>query len=105
MVVFLMRLQGCFTNNPCFLCLWDRESTGKRTEKALASKTDTTGETHIQHEPLVNPHKVLFPPRHIKLGVMKQFVIVVDKESAAFKHLQDLFPKLSGAKVKAGIFT
>ncbi|XP_061409274.1 uncharacterized protein LOC133343600 isoform X2 [Lethenteron reissneri] len=35
---------------------------------------------------------------------MKQFVRAVDKESAAFKYLQDFFPKLSEAKVKAGVF-
>ena len=44
------------------------------------------------------------PPLHIKLGLIKQFVTALDKESAAFKYLQDLFPKLSEAKVKAGIF-
>ncbi|XP_063865374.1 KRAB-A domain-containing protein 2-like [Scylla paramamosain] len=49
---------------------------------------------------MVNDQKVLFPPLHIKLGVMKQF----DKESAAFKYLQDFFHKLSQAKVKSGIF-
>ncbi|MGH0137166.1 UNVERIFIED_CONTAM: hypothetical protein FKN15_035896 [Acipenser sinensis] len=44
------------------------------------------------------------PPLHIKLGLMKQFVRALDKESAAFKYLQDFFPKLSEAKVKAGVF-
>jgi hypothetical protein len=44
------------------------------------------------------------PPLHIKLGLIKQFVTVLDKESAAFKYLKHLFPKLSEAKVNAGIF-
>ena len=44
------------------------------------------------------------PPLHIKLGLIKQFVTALGKESAAFKYLQVLFPKLSDAKVKAGIF-
>ncbi|MGH0179042.1 UNVERIFIED_CONTAM: hypothetical protein FKN15_002173 [Acipenser sinensis] len=44
------------------------------------------------------------PPLHIKLGLMKQFVRALDKESAAFKYLQDFFPKLPEAKVKAGVF-
>jgi len=35
---------------------------------------------------------------------MKQFVAALDKESAAFKHPQHLFPKLSEAKVKAVVF-
>src|SRR6218665_3297077 len=41
---------------------------------------------------------------HIKLGLVKQFVTALDKESAAFKYLQDRFPKLSKAKANAGIF-
>ena len=51
-----------------------------------------------------DPRKVLMPPLHIKLGLMKQFVRTLDTESAAFKDLQDFFPKLSEAKVKAGVF-
>ena len=41
---------------------------------------------------------------HIKVGLIKQFVTAIDKESAAFKYLQDLFPQLSEAKVKIGTF-
>ena len=35
---------------------------------------------------------------------MKQFFTALDKDSVAFKYLQDLFPKFPEAKVKAGIF-
>lgn len=48
--------------------------------------------------------KVLFHPLHNKLGLMKEFVTALDKESAALNH-QDFFPKPSEANVKAGIFT
>ena len=44
------------------------------------------------------------PPLHIKLGLIKQFVKALDKDGAAFKYLQNLFLKLSEAKVKGGIF-
>ena len=59
---------------------------------------------NVKWEPLIDPRKVLMPPLHIKLGLIKQFVTALDKESAAFKYLQDLFPQLSEAKVNAGIF-
>ncbi|XP_017466776.1 PREDICTED: uncharacterized protein LOC108359425 isoform X2 [Rhagoletis zephyria] len=59
---------------------------------------------NVKWEPLVDPQKVLMPPLHIKLGLIKQFVKALDKNSSAFKYLQDLFPKLSEAKVTAGIF-
>ena len=52
----------------------------------------------------MDPGKVLMPPLHIKLGLMKQFVTARDKESAAFKYIQDFFPKLSEAKVRSGVF-
>ena len=48
--------------------------------------------------------KILMPPLHIKLGLIKQFVKALDHNSAAFRHLQSVFPKLSEAKVKAGVF-
>ena len=44
------------------------------------------------------------PPLHIKLGLMKQFVKKLDEKSEAFKHLKKFFPKLSEAKVKAGVY-
>src|ERR1700743_3261796 len=59
---------------------------------------------NVKWEPLIDPRKVLVPPLHIKLGLIKQFVTALDKESAAFKYLQDLFPQLSEDKVNAGIF-
>ena len=54
--------------------------------------------------PLVYAKKVLFLPLHIKLGFIKQFVKKMNPEAEAFKHIQELFPKLSKAKVKGGIF-
>ena len=62
------------------------------------------GKSNVKWEPLIEPQKVLMPPLHIKLGLIKQSVTALDKESAAFKYLQFLFPKLPDAKVKAGTF-
>ena len=47
---------------------------------------------------------VLLPPLHVKLDLMEQFVQAQDQESKVFKCLQTYFPKLSEAKVKAGVF-
>lgn len=51
--------------------------------------------------PLVPPEKVLSRSLHLKLGLMKQFVWTLDRESYAFTYLRHLFPKLSDAKVKS----
>ena len=62
------------------------------------------GKSNIKWEPLVEPQKVLMPPLHMKVGLIKQFFTALDKDPAAFKCLQDLFLKLSEAKVKTGTF-
>ena len=53
---------------------------------------------------LFDMNKVLLPPFHIKLGLMKNFVKALHKNGAAFQHLSTVFPGLSAAKLKEGIF-
>lgn len=48
--------------------------------------------------------KVLLPPLHIKLGLMKNFVKALDKSGEAFQYLKTLFPTISDPKLKEGIF-
>ena len=62
------------------------------------------GKSSVKWEPLIEPQKVLMPPLHIKLGLIKQFITALDKDSAAFMHLQVLLLKLFEAKVKIRIF-
>ena len=64
----------------------------------------SVGKSNVKREPLIEPHKMLMSPLHIMSGLIKQFVTALGKDSAAFKWLQVLFPKLSEAKVKTGIF-
>ena len=106
MVAFLMRLQRGFTKFPCYLCLWDSRNTNFHYNKRnWPFRSNYDIETHnVKHTPLVEPKKVLLPPLHIKLGLIKQFIKKLNPESNAFKHIQELFPKLSEAKIKAGIF-
>ncbi|XP_058879412.1 uncharacterized protein LOC131737009 [Acipenser ruthenus] len=101
-VAFLIGLQGGFTKFPCYLCLWDsRDTKAHYHRRDWPQRTEfSVGRNNVKWE----PRKVLMPPLHIKLGLIKQFVRALDKESAAFKYLQDFFPKLSEAKVKAGVF-
>ena len=64
-----------------------------------------TWRKNIQHNPLVDPDKVLMPPLHIKLGLMKNFVKAMAKQkSSGFEFRCKKFPKLSQAKLKEGIF-
>ena len=52
----------------------------------------------------MKPEKVLLPPLHIKLGLMKQFVKALDKERHCFKYLCVKFPTITEEKLKAGVF-
>jgi len=65
----------------------------------------TPGAHNVIRQPLVQKEKILLPTLHIKLGLAKQFVKALKSDSEAIKHVHAMFPKLSKAKVKAGIFT
>lgn len=59
---------------------------------------------NIVQAPLVDSQKILLPPLHIKLGIMKQFVKALDQAGACLKYLNDKFQGLSDAKIKEGVF-
>ena len=92
-----MGMQAGFTKYCCFLCLWD-----SRADPSITSSK--TGEHSLKENPLVDMNKVLLPPLHIKLGLMKNFVKALLKNGAAFQHLSTVFPGFSAAKLKEGIF-
>ena len=54
--------------------------------------------------PLVPANKIILPPLYIKLGLFKQFVKVLDKDSKVFNFLRTCFPHLSITKIKKGVF-
>jgi hypothetical protein len=56
----------------------------------------------VQHSALAEWHKILLPPLHIKLGLMKNFVKAMDRTGSAFKYLAEKLPQLSEAKIKSG---
>ena len=58
----------------------------------------------MKHALSVEPKKVLLPPLLIKLGFIKQFVKKLNPEDDTFRHIQELFSKLSEAKIKGRVF-
>jgi hypothetical protein len=59
---------------------------------------------NIMRKSLVDPKKILLPPHHIKLGIMKQFAKALPKTGNCFKYLGKTFPHFSEAKLKEGVF-
>ena len=65
----------------------------------------TVGRYNVQHASLVDPLKVYLPPLHIKLSLMKNIVVAMDRNGSGFQCLKDKFGKIKmDAKLKAGIF-
>lgn len=102
----LMGMQGGFTKYCCFLCLWDSRATGLHyVEETWTSRTEyTPGQFSVKQQPLVNRECIYLPPLHIKLGLMKNFVKALPKDGAGIAYLRTIFPKLTDAKIKEGIF-
>ena len=62
------------------------------------------GDKNIIHKSLVDAKKIILPPLHIKLEVMKQYVKVLDHYRDCFRYICQAFPGLSEEKKKAGVF-
>jgi len=71
------------TQSTCFLCLWDsRDDKNHFIRKEWPARTEATlGRYNVKNMPLVDPNKILLPPLHIKLGLMKTFVKELGKNS------------------------
>ena len=52
----------------------------------------------------MNRDRIILPPLHIKLGLMKQFVQALNKDGDCFNYIAKIFPGLSMEKLEAGIF-
>jgi len=102
----LLGLQKGYTKMPCFLCEWDSRCKEQHwTRKQWPPRENLTpGQKNVISIPLVPPQKVLLPPLHIKLGIIKQFVKALNKDGQCFKHMCNAFPELSTAKLNEGIF-
>jgi hypothetical protein len=81
------------------------------TEKHILSKKQwpkrknhTPEKKNVTYKPLVDPKKVYLPPLHIKLGLMKYFVKVMDRDGQVFLYLRRKFPRISDAKIKEDIY-
>jgi hypothetical protein len=52
------------------------------------------GEKCFRNQPLFDKDKILLPPLHISLGLMKSFVKVANKRVKSFEHMREKFPEL-----------
>ena len=69
-----------------------------------ARKDFTPGYHNVLNSSLIERSKILLPPLHVKLGLAKQFVKALKPTSRALRHIRQMFPSISEAKVKGGLF-
>lgn len=62
------------------------------------------GESNVEHAPLVDQSKIILPPLHIKLGLIKNFIKKLKPDGRGMMYLREKFPRLSDAKLKEGVF-
>lgn len=104
---FLRGLQSGYTKHSCFLCLWNSRSDDMHFNKRQwPIRVDSIlGQANVVNLPLVPKEKILLPPLHLKLGIIKQFFRAL-KDNEPFLHtIQELFPSISREKIRAGVFT
>ena len=85
--------------------MWDSRAKDDHWKKKIwpARENLIVGEYNIVNGPLVEREKIILPPLHIKLGLIKQFVKALNKEGNCFEYICKLFPGLSIAKLEEGI--
>ena len=62
------------------------------------------GGQNVINEPLVARDRIILPPLHIKVDLMKQFVKALNKDGSCIQYIAHKLPRLTMEKLKAGIF-
>ncbi|MEL7308306.1 MAG: hypothetical protein AAGK05_10875 [Pseudomonadota bacterium] len=106
-VAIVSGMQTGWPKFQCFICEWDsRDKRNHFVRKDWKARDEhKIGDKNIINEPLVPKEKIIMPPLHIKLGLMTQFVKALTKnDSPAIDVFREKFPKISAAKISAGVF-
>ena len=100
-IAILMGLQKGYTKFSYFLCEWDSHAKTVHYSKNWAlHKSHTPGTKNVAHQPLVDACKVLLPPLHIKLGLIKNFMKALDRNGPAILFLCEEFRRLGTEKIR-----
>lgn len=102
---FLMGFKN-YPKFPCFLCEWDSRNYAEHWTRATwpMRRGYTPGEKSVLENPIVPRDRIILPPLHIKLGLMTNFVKAIGDNAEAINYLENMFPRLSKAKIDHGIF-
>ena len=114
-VAILAGLRSGNVKRACFLCEWDGTGTGldQYAIKQWPVRAGAVpGQLSVQYKALVPADRILLPPLHIKLGLFSNFIKTLAKQNkdpetlvyAPLAYLRSVFPQLSEAKIRKGVF-
>ena len=98
MVDFLLGQQPGYTTYPYFLWMWDswdRAQHYTMKDWLLREELVPCKERNVINDPLEDRDSILFPPRHMKLGLIRQFTKALDKDGDCFTYVCQAFPGLT----------
>lgn len=104
-VAMLQGLQGGYTKHMCFICDWNTRYKGnqyKMLNWELRGE-HREGQLNVKWPKLVDSEKVILPPLHIKLGIVKSYIKTVYKTPEVAERLKEIFPGISVAKLEQGV--
>ena len=90
----ILVLQEDYTKYPCFICLWDSRADSQhyvKKEWPLRQGLEP-GSPNVLFCPLIESTKILLPPLHIKLCLMKNSVKALHKKGEGFAFFHERFP-------------
>lgn len=103
-VAILRGLKSGYIKYMCFLCDWDSRYKGDQYTNHTWKCRELSEHVNanVIHDPLVPQNKVLLPPLHVKLGIVKSFLKTVAKRQEVYTVLAQIFPRLSESKLREG---
>lgn len=106
-ITFLNGMQSGNTKYSCFICLWDSRYPCEKqyfTKEWPLRSGQEKGKFNVLADALVPKEKILIPPLHIKLGLVRSFIANILKTNAeAYTFLKEnLFSHLTPEKLKGG---
>ena len=94
-VALLTGLQTDFTKCCCFLCEWDSRVRNKHYIMPNWPHRETfiLSQEKVVYDLLIRKENIFFPPLHIKLGLIKQFVKPMDKPGGELNLKKNKFSR------------
>lgn len=106
MIGILCGLMKGWPKYPCHICLFDSRFKKPYEKLEWPRRMEyVVGEKSIEAEPLVPGDRIIIPPLHVKLGLMRIFIVAVLKiQPELMTVLKHIFSDKTDLKISCGVF-